>query len=425
VADDKNRDSDAPERADIEQDKDDEQAAEAEGAAASDDEERDEAAQRVAEALGIEGEGEEQGEADKAIAEASEPEAPAPKNRAARRREGVEQRRRKRKGAEAEAEALPKDKNARAKELLRRRREQASSATVSSHLLPSEMVDDALARSTSAVTKWLRTNFGVIQWFILATLVAGGGFLVYTSQLEKKADGASDTLMTGVESELGVVMPEDKRSEEDKEFFTTKVFKTAEERSEAALAGYQKTIAEYPNTGAAILARLGEAGVLLDKGDYAKAIEAYNEVIGSKLAAADLDVKGRALEGLGLAKEGSGDTDGALAAFKELEGVDARGFKELGMYQQGRVLLAKGDKDKAKELLKQVYDKIKDPGTDGAPNYYLRDVVTDALRKIDPSAVEPPSPLGGGQGISPEQREKLMKMFQDAAKKGQQQGQGQ
>ena len=62
----------------------------------------------------------------------------------------------------------------------------------------------------------------------------------------------------------------------------------------------------------------------------------------SALAAADPDVKGRAIEGLAFAKEGKGDLDGALASFKELSGIDVKGYKELATYHEARVLLAQG-----------------------------------------------------------------------------------
>jgi hypothetical protein len=167
----------------------------------------DGAAKRVAIALGVEGEGEgTEGKAEET--EAKEPDVVP--NRASRRRDDAVERRRKRKGtstktAESAIEPLPKDKNARAKELLKRRREQASGPQPI-NLLPGEMVEDALARSTSAVAKWFRTNFGSIQWVLIAGLVGVGGFLLYTSLTEKKSAAAADALEDGVTAERGRVM---------------------------------------------------------------------------------------------------------------------------------------------------------------------------------------------------------------------------
>jgi hypothetical protein len=131
-------------------------------------------------------------------------------------------------------------------------------------------------------------------------------------------------------------------------------------------------------------------------------------------------VKGRCIEGVGMAKEGKGDLDGAIASYKELEGIDARGFKELGMYQQGRVFLAKGEKDKAKDILKMVREKLQAPAADGQKLRYLEEVVDETLRKIDPALVPTKAPLMGGakgDAISPEQMEKIKKVLEEAAKK--------
>jgi hypothetical protein len=402
---------------------------EADGAP-EDGEASNESAHRVAEALGVEGDDED--DKDLGVGDVGAPldeaiAAVEANNRAARRREDAVERRRKRRGKTAtasspDAEApLPRDKNARAKELLKRRREQASEPTRPINLLPGEMVDDAFARSTSAAGKWIRTNFGKIQWVILAGLAAAGGYALYTSQIEKTAAAATDALVAGITVERGKVMAEDKRSDEEKEYDTSKIYKTADERADAALAAYRKAAADHPGSASALLAKLGEAGVLLDKRDWAGAIEAYNAVLASKLATADADVRGRSIEGVGLAKEGKGDLDAATASFKELQAIDERGFKELGMYHEARMLLAKGDKDKAKDLLKQIHDKLVVPTPEGKPFRYLETVVDEALRRLDPSALPTKAPVIGGDAkgsaMSADQMAKIQKMLQDAAKK--------
>jgi tetratricopeptide (TPR) repeat protein len=391
--------------------------------------EQDDAAHRVAEALGV---GDEEGppklveEAEKATEEGSE-DAPAP-NRAQRRAEAAKRRKKRKAAAEApaedeaaaEAEAdedLPKDKNARAKELLKRRREQAATTRQPVQLLPTEMVDDALARSASAVGKWVRKNFGVIQWVIVAVAVTGGGWAFWVSQGEKKVGNISDDLAAGMRAERGRVMAEDKRSDDEKEADPTKIFKTAEEKADTALASYRKVINDAPGTGAAILARLEEAGVLLEKRDWDKAREAFSQVSSSTLAGADPDVKVRALEGLGFAKEGKNELDSALATFKEIEAVAGGkfGYKELSQYHQGRVYLAKGDKEKAKELLKAAHDALEKP-SDGAPHGFLKAVVDETLRRIDPALVPPKPTIGGGAkgaSMSPEELQRAIQRMQE------------
>ena len=374
-------------------------------------------AQRVADALGV-GAEEQAGAKGEADAEAPA----APPNRSSRRAE-ASQRRKQRKGAGDKSEKstdeeapLPRDKNARAKELLKRRKEQAAEARPI-QLLPGEMVDDALARSSSAVGKWIRDNWTGIQWVILAGLVAGGGYVFYQTRVDKSAAGTTDELMVGINADRGRVIADDKRSDEEKEIDPTKVFKTADERSDNALAAYKKVAAAHPGTPAALLARLGEAGDQLDKHDWAGALEGFSAVSSSTLATTDPDVKARALEGHGFAKEGKGDLDGALANFKELEGV--AGYKELGLYQQGRLWLAKGDKDKAKDFLKQAREKLEQPTAETSSLHYLQVVVDQALRRIDPSLVPNKDPaIGGPKGgsMTADELEKLKRKLQEAMK---------
>jgi len=408
--------------------REDEDAREAEGS--EEEGASDEAAQRIAASLGVSGEdasaAAEGGAEGEAEAQAEEEEAAKP-NRALRRRDEALARRKKRTGggavaAEDPAEPLPRDKNARAKELLKRRREQAAAAErkAPSQLAAGEMVDDALARTASATTKWLKENFQVLQWVILAGLVGVGGYLFYSSQAEKKSGTASSLLASAVMADQGRVAAEDPRSEEQKEFDPTRYFKTPEERADAALKAYGQVVDQFGGSGAALLAKLGQAGVHLQKRDYDRAIEAYSAVLAS-----DPDVKGRATEGLGFAKEGKGDLDGALASFKELGGIEITGYKDLSVYHQARLLFAKGDKDKAKELLKPSYDKFSVPAKEPQPLEFVAAAVRDLYTRIDPAAAQATPQLGGGAPIQmdpAELQERARKAIEEATKKSQQSG---
>jgi hypothetical protein len=138
-------------------------------------------------------------------------------------------------------------------------------------------------------------------------------------------------------------------------------------------------------------------------------------------------VKGRALEGLGFAYElkaqatpadGPKNLDDALKYFRELENSDVKGFKELGMYHQARVYEAKGDKDRAKELLKSLRERVSKPG-EGHPFPYLEVVTDDRLRAIDPTAIpqKQSGALGGPGGgkMSEAQMKQLIEQLQKNA----------
>jgi hypothetical protein len=295
---------------------------------------------------------------------------------------------------------------------------------------------DPLIERTAKLSEWAKKNQKAVQLFglaLIAVLVGVGGFLYYDHKRETEA---SAILAKAVEAQGAKVGEPPKNEDEDapKETY----YKTYDDRRAAALKQYKDVQAKFAGTGAAILSRLAEGSLLLDKGDADGAIAAYNDVKSSPLATADLEVKGRALEGVGFAHElkalkATGpekdkELDAALAAFKELENAaDVKGFKEMAMYHQARVLQNKGEKDKAKEILmslKERLGKSEDPidkGLPPPPTYpYLKEVAMDRLHEIDPNAVPKSGGHGGGHGAggagpTPEQ---IRKMMEDMKKGG-------
>jgi tetratricopeptide (TPR) repeat protein len=172
---------------------------------------------------------------------------------------------------------------------------------------------------------------------------------------------------------------------------TRRVFATDADRLEAAAKSYRAAADARPGTTPGNLAKLGLAGVLYDQGKPDEAIPLYEQVLASELSKLDPEVRGRSLEGLGLCLEAKGDRDGALKRYGELENTDVAGFRELGLYDQARLLHAKGDDAGAKERLKKVIDKLgKDKAEEGEGNYLL-EVSKDLLQRIDPSALPPPT----------------------------------
>jgi len=290
---------------------------------------------------------------------------------------------------------------------------------------------DPLIERTAKLSDWAKKNQKLVQIVGVALflgLLGLAGFLYYDNKRETEA---SLVLTKAVEAQRAPIGEPKKDDDEDED--RQHYFKTFDERRAAALKQYKDVQSRFPGTGAAMLARLAEGSLLLDERQADGALAAFNDVKGSPLAAADSEVKGRALEGLGFAHElkaaaeaGEKDKhlDAALAAFKELEtGVDVKGFKELALYHQARVLMNKGDKDKAKELLlkvKESVEKVEPPvavGLPVPPSFpYLREVAMDRLREIDPSAA-PKSmvPPAGGASLTPEQ---IRKMIEQMQKKG-------
>jgi hypothetical protein len=266
---------------------------------------------------------------------------------------------------------------------------------------------DPLLERTARLTKWIKEHRQTFGGVVAVALLGLGGALGYTYWQGKNEADASAVLAQAFADEHGHVSDKgDDDEDEVKAHQLYPTFKTADARRDAAIAKYKEVQSKYAGTGAAILARLAEGGLLLDKGDAKGASAAYEEVKSSPLAQADGEVRGRALEGIGFAAEllaqtdaagKDGHLDAALAAFKQLAEVDLKGFKELGQYHQARVLEAKGDKPKAIELLKEVEKKVAEPGSEH-PYSYLEYVVEDRLRALDPTALPPKPKATHGAG---------------------------
>jgi len=291
---------------------------------------------------------------------------------------------------------------------------------------------DPLIERARRAGQWIKEH-GQLAGAIATVAVLGiGGALGWMAWQDKRQAEASAVLAQAFADERGHVSTKEDDDEDDAKsrpvLYPT--FKSTTERRDAALAKYRQVESKYPGTGAAYLARLSEAGLLLDQSDAKGALAAYDEVKASPLAQADVEVRGRAVEGIGFADELLAQTDAAakekhlddaLSAYKQLEQLDAKGFKELGMYHQARVLQAKGDKDKAIELLKDVHKRVTEPGA-SHPFSYLEFVVEDRLRALDPSALPPKAPKMGGPGgnidTSDPQIQELLRKLQEQQQKG-------
>ncbi|CAN5571189.1 hypothetical protein BH09MYX1_BH09MYX1_53350 [soil metagenome] len=270
---------------------------------------------------------------------------------------------------------------------------------------------DPLLERTARFGDWAKKNAKAMWIIVGLAAVSAMVFAGYSYYEKKRGQDASTELAAAVADEhvrIGEALKGD-----DDDVDTLHYFKTVEDRREAALSKYRTISSKFAGTGAATLARLGEGSLLLDKRDYDGAIPAFEEVKSSPLAAADTEVKGRALENLGFAHElraqakpetKATELDLALAAFKALEATDVAGFKELGMYHQARVLEAKGEVDKAKAMLQQLHDRFAQP--DHGHQMDIIGIATDdRLRRLDPNALPPKHVNYGASGhpqISPE-----------------------
>jgi tetratricopeptide (TPR) repeat protein len=311
------------------------------------------------------------------------------------------------------AEAEPsRDRNRRLREEVAggRRSKQGARAIPVRNLEAGEIVDDALARTTQAAGEWLKRNANIVQWVVIVVLVGWVGYAIYSYRAGRAAEQASAKLSTAIRAESARIGTDESKPDPQTGLVETRpAFATEALRLQAAEKQY-RAIADGGSTSAATFAKLGLASVLFDQGKFADAKAAYQAVKDSKLAKQDLAVKGRALEGVGLSLEASGDKDGALKAFGELSNLDGLGFNALGAYHQARLAFAAGNTEKAKEYLKDAQKRLdllaggsdaKKPLGGGSPGY-LQQSVRDLQRHVDPSAVPASS-----NTLTPEQIQEL------------------
>jgi hypothetical protein len=266
---------------------------------------------------------------------------------------------------------------------------------------------DPLIERTRALAEWARKNKNLVQGMIVAAVVGAIAFGVWMYFDKKRGMEASVTLAQAVADERGLIGDPEK---EDEDAIHDKVpmFKTPDERRDAALAKYREVQSKFKGTGASYLARLGEGALLLDKRDADGAIAAFQDVLASSLAKADAEVRGRALESLGFAYEQKAEWDKAIEQYKQLETSDVLGFKQMAPYNEARCYQQKGDKAKAIELLKGLREDLM-KSTDARLFSALRELAEDRLRQLDPTSVPPKRAqlnAGGGQ-LSPEMLDKL------------------
>jgi hypothetical protein len=284
---------------------------------------------------------------------------------------------------------------------------------------------DPLVDRAVKLGDWAKRNQGTVAFLVGAVVLAGVGAGIHSYVQKRHETQASVELAKAIEDEHGRIGDPDKEDEEGHPHDPRPIFKTTEDRREAALREYRDVESKFKGTGAGILARLAEGSILLDKQDVAGAVRAFDDVKDSALAKADAEVHGRALEGLGFAYElkadplqgdaAKGPLEDAARVYRELENTDVLGFKELGMYHQARILEKQGDKPKAIELLKKLHERLAKPG-ENHPFLYLEHVADDRLRALDPAAIpaKPAGQLGGpGQNqLSSAQIRKLMEQMQ-------------
>jgi len=351
--------------------------------------------------------------------------------------EGSAPKKKKKKTRDASEPENIRDRNARvraeAADKRRARREREQGGAPRRNLDASEVMDDALARSSHAAANFLTKHFNKVQWVIMAGLVGWIGFEVYSWRHARTAEKATDMLFKALSAETGKVGADgpDRGDDRGAPSDARRSFATDEERLKAAKSEYLLASASVGDT-TAVLADLGAAGVAYDLGQYKEAQASFEKVQRNREYATDVDIKGRTLEGLGMALEAQKNEEQALKTFRELQNMDVANFSALGLYHQARILKAQGKSEDALKLLDKAGEKLATLKETPGAIKYLGTQVMELMELIDPKKAKElgtklmsteaakqlaeSNALGGlggpgGQKISPELQKRIQEMM--------------
>ncbi|MEZ4407249.1 MAG: hypothetical protein R3A52_12325 [Polyangiales bacterium] len=239
--------------------------------------------------------------------------------------------------------------------------------------------------TTDGVPEWARSlgeklaaNRNLLVGAALGVIVSIGAAVGYTEWRERvEARAASD--FAGALSVASAPISESGESSGS----SGPSFRTLAERQRASLERFRKVIRDHGSSHVAPLAKLAEAGVLYQLGRYEEAKAAYQSLLGRDLAGLD----GRVLEGLAFSLEATGDLNGAMARYRELESSHGGAYQDQARFYEARLLLRQDQRDRAKDLLHGVAERTARPSSADplAPiQSNLRQQAVALLRDIDP-----------------------------------------
>lgn len=221
---------------------------------------------------------------------------------------------------------------------------------------------------------------GVIVTGVLVFCAVVGGIWAWQAMSARKAAEAGEALTQALDAFSATSQ---RGASTDPPRFGPS-FASDEDRLRESASRFRRAGDRFPHARVAPLARLGLATSLYLQGRYAEAKPIYLSLLGRDLAGMEV----QALEGLGFTLESLGDLDGALARFRELQSLQDGAYRDQAQFYQARVHVRLSAPDRAKELLKQIVERIgsaaaADPTV--VASMSLRDQAFALLREIAPT----------------------------------------
>lgn len=215
---------------------------------------------------------------------------------------------------------------------------------------------------------------------ILVALAAFGGVYGWQTMRARKAADASDSLIQALDAFAAI--PQSGEGAEPPRHGPT--FATDEDRLRETSTRFRRVTERHGDSRVAPLARLGLASTLYLQGRYDEARPIFQSLLGVDVAG----LEAQALEGLGFTLESQGQLDAALTRFRELQDVQDGAFRDQAQFYQARVYVRKNEPERAKELLRQIVERIgraaaSDPTVTASLG--LRDQAFTLLREVAPT----------------------------------------
>ncbi|HKT78890.1 MAG TPA: tetratricopeptide repeat protein [Vicinamibacterales bacterium] len=174
------------------------------------------------------------------------------------------------------------------------------------HLKENEFAN--LAASARQMVEEKSSQVLTISASVLAIIVLVGGYFVWRSSVESRADSALAEAMAIDDARVGPPAAPGTPS-------TGPSYATAREKAQAQLTKFKVVADEYPSTDAGAFARYREAATWLALGSPKEAVAGFQQVIDH--SGNDLYVQMARL-GLAEAQAGSGQYDSAISTFSDL-----------------------------------------------------------------------------------------------------------
>lgn len=201
---------------------------------------------------------------------------------------------------------------------------------------------DAFQTAASKAATWVSGKQKTIVAAVVAALVVVAIVLGGMSWWDSRKNAAGGLLYRTLDDADGQI------SSVPLPGVTVPLFPSSEAQQRAVLARAEELRKAYPSTDAARTATLAAGGANLRLGAFDAAIADYEAYLAGSSAKDSLAFV--AIEGVARAKEGKGDTAGALAAFERLQ-TQAPSRADRASLERARILAKTGKGDEARKLL--------------------------------------------------------------------------